>query len=158
MNPVAWPSALCALCIALILTALPLPAFLAIGRPALVPLVLTYLCLSTPSRFGILWGFGLGLVLDVTYATVLGQHALVLSLLSYTALKLRPTLLLFPAAQQMIALAPLWAAYQALLLWLDSLVGQSIDPSWRWIPALSTSLFWPLITASFALLDRPQHH
>lgn len=158
MASVGWIGALTALLAALILTALPLPQVLAIGRPALVPLILAYLCLSTPRRFGIFWGFSLGLVLDVTHSTALGQHALALSLLAYLLLKLRDTLQLFGAFQQMLVLAPLWAGYQGLLLWLDGHVGQSIEADWRWIPAASTALLWPLICAYFALVDRPQHH
>jgi rod shape-determining protein MreD len=154
----AWVSAILALLIALIFSTLPLPSGLAIVRPALVPMVMVYLCLSAPSRFGIVWAWCLGLVLDVSHATTLGQHALALSLLSYAALKLRPTILLFPAWQQGLFLAPLWLGYQALLLWLDGFVDQSIDPMWRWLPALSSSLLWPLVCAGFALLDRPQHH
>ena len=158
MSPVGWTGALAALVAALVLTTLPLPESLAIGRPAIVPLVLMYLCISTPRRFGMLWGFGLGLVLDVTHSTALGQHALALGLLCYLGLKLRDTVQLFPIWQQTVVLAPVWAAYQGLLLWLDGYVGQSIEPAWRWLPAASTALMWPLICGYFALIDRPQHH
>ncbi len=158
MNRVGWLSAITAILIALLFTTLPLPDTLAIARPALVPLVVVYLCLSTPTRFGIAWAWALGLVLDVTHSATLGQHALALGLLAYVALKLRGTIQLFPAWQQAFVLAPVWLAYQALLLWLDGFVGQSIDPLWRWLPAISTSVFWIPLSACFALLDRPQHH
>lgn len=158
MNSVGWPAALSALFLALVLTALPVPEVLAKGRPALVPLVMVYLCLSTPQRFGIFWAFALGLLLDVTYSTALGQHGLAMGVLAYVCLKLRGTIHLFPMFQQLLALIPIWAGYQGLLLWLDGVVGQSIDPSWRWIPALTTSLCWPLIAGYFALVEKPQHH
>lgn len=158
MNAVGWLTAALALFIALILTLLPLPESLAMARPAFVPLILAYLCLSTPQRFGLLWAAALGLTLDVAHATILGQHMLSLSLLMYGVVKLRGSIVLFPAWQQALVLAPLWFAYEGLLLWIDGLAGQSIEPSWRWLAATSTSLLWPLVTAIFALLERDPHH
>ncbi len=153
-----WLGSLAALSLALIVTALPLPDAMAIARPAVVPLVLVWLCIHVPSRFGIVWAWCLGLVLDVVHSTSLGQHAVALTLLSYLVIKLRGSLHLLPAWQQALVLIPGWAGYQGLLLWLDGFVGQSIDPLWRWLPVISTSLCWLPLSALFALADRPQHH
>lgn len=158
MTVTGWFGSLLALLLALIFTTLPLPESMAIARPAMVPLVLAWLCLHVPHRFGVVWAFGLGLVLDVSHSTSLGQHALSLCLLIYLVMKLRPTMLLLPAWQQAIVLVPVWLGYQGLLLWLDSFVGQSIDPLWRWLPVISTSLCWLPLCALFALGDRPQQH
>lgn len=153
-----WLFSSLALLLALMLTSMPLPDGMAIARPALVPLTLSYLCLHAPNRFGLGWAFLLGLLLDVSHSTTMGQHALCLCLLIYLVTKLRPTLQLMPAWQQAILLVPAWLAYQGLLLWLDGFVGQSIEPAWRWLPVLSTSLCWLPLCALFSLGDRPQHH
>ncbi len=158
MAAFGWTGSIVALLLALIFTMLPLPEGMAIARPAMVPLVMVWLNIHLPHRFGIFWAFLLGMVLDVSHSTTLGQHALALSLLIYLITKLRPTLLLLPAWQQAIVLAPAWLAYQGLLLWLDSFVGQSIDPLWRWLPVISTSLFWLPLCALFTLSERRQHH
>ena len=153
-----WTGSALALLLALIFTAMPLPEGMAIARPAMVPLVLSWLCLHAPHRFGIAWAFALGLVLDVTHSTTLGQHALALTLLIYLLSKFRPTLLLLPAWQQSILLIPLWLGYQALLLWLDSYVQQSIDPLWRWLPVISTSLCWLPLCAVLTAREQPRQH
>ncbi len=156
MAVTGWIGSCLALLLALIFTAMPLPESMAIARPAMVPLVLSWLCLNTPHRFGVGWAFALGLVLDVTHSTSLGQHALALTLLIYLISKLRPTLMLLPAWQQSILLIPLWLGYQGLLLWLDGYVQQSIDPLWRWLPVISTSLCWLPLCALLTASDRPQ--
>lgn len=158
MTNTGWLGSGIALLLALILTSLPLPDTLAIARPAMVPLALTYLVINSPSRFGLGWAFVLGLLLDISHSTALGQHALSLALLTYLVIKLRATLLLLPAWQQAAALAPAWLAYQGLLLWLDGFVGQSIEPAWRWLPVISTGLCWLPVCALFALVERPQRH
>ncbi|MGJ8668722.1 MAG: rod shape-determining protein MreD [Oceanococcus sp.] len=157
MAAAGWMRSGLALLLALIFTAMPLPEGMAIARPAMVPLVLCWLCLHVPERFGVVWAFALGLILDVAHSTSLGQHALALTLLIYLLSKLRPTLLLLPAWQQTLVLIPLWLGYQGLLLWLDGFVQQSIDPLWRWLPVISTSLCWLPLCAVLAASDRPQH-
>lgn len=152
MSAPGWWGAGIALLLAFVLSALPLPEVMAVARPALVPLVLVYLCLHAPHRFGIASAWLLGLLLDVSHASLLGQHALAMSLLAYGVLKLRDTLKLIPAWQQMFVLLPLWAGYQGLLLWLDGYAGQPIEAAWRWIPVASTTLSWLPLVALFALL------
>lgn len=158
MGRPSWMSAAIALVLALIFTSLPLPEILAIARPAAVPLVFAYLCIHGPYRYGIGLAFVLGLLLDVSHSTVLGQHALAMCLLAYAVLKLRDTLKLIPAWQQCLVLLPLWAGYQGLLLWLDGYAGQPIEAAWRWLPIFSTTLAWLPVAGSFGLLRREPRH
>lgn len=158
MNHIGWTAAITALLLSLLLTVIPLPETVAIGRPAFVPLVVVYLCLRDPARYGLGLAWVMGLLLDVAHSTLLGQHAIALTLATYLALKLRDTLKLFPAWQQTLLLLPIWAGYQGLLLWLDGFAQQPVEPLWRWVPVATTALGWLLLTASFALLVRRPHH
>ena len=59
------------LVVALMLTALPMPDWAAMWRPAWVALVLIYWCMAAPTYAGVLMGWMLGLFLDVLSGTLL---------------------------------------------------------------------------------------
>ena len=65
--------------VSLMLTALPMPEWASLWRPAWVALVLIYWCMALPARSGVLVGWSVGLLLDVMTGTLLGQHALALA-------------------------------------------------------------------------------
>ncbi len=130
---------------ALVLTIVPLPETLAIGRPAFVAAVTAFWVLHRPTRFGLLAAGMIGLCLDVITPSLLGQHALALGLLAYLVLTLRDTLQMFPSWQQAVVLLPVWAAYELCLFGIDLWAGHDIAPIWRWAPVLSTALLWPLL-------------
>ena len=73
--------------IALVLTLLPLPQWLAIVWPNVVLLTVLYWSTMAPAG-GVLIGFAAGLTIDVLGGTQLGQHAFAFSLVTYMAIKL----------------------------------------------------------------------
>ena len=73
--------------VSLMLTALPMPEWARIWRPAWVCLVLIYWCMALPARVGILVAACAGILLDVISGTLLGQHALALSVVAFIALQ-----------------------------------------------------------------------
>src|SRR5215212_2865842 len=80
--------------IALFLSVLPLPHWLEIVRPAFLVLAVLYFSISNP-RAG-----GIGLALDVFQGSVLGQHALALSLVAYVVVREHQIIRSKPALQQ----------------------------------------------------------
>jgi rod shape-determining protein MreD len=81
---------------------------------------------------------------------VLGQHAAGFVLLVYFMARLRGVFVLFPLWQSTAALAPAWATYCLLMSIIDDLTHHRADLWLRWLPALSTTLFWPLV---YTVLD-----
>ena len=69
---IVWFSLLCAG----ILSIIPLPEWLAICRPAWVPMVLIYWVLALPQRFRLSFAFVVGLLLDVLQGSLFGVHPL----------------------------------------------------------------------------------
>ena len=69
--------------VALMLTALKLPEWALIWRPAWVALVLIYWCMAVPHRIGVAIAFLLGVFLDVMSGALLGQHALALTVVAF---------------------------------------------------------------------------
>ncbi|MGH8528448.1 MAG: rod shape-determining protein MreD [Nevskiales bacterium] len=130
--------------LALLLTLLKLPDTLAVTRPALVLLVLAYWTQAAPSRFGMFIAWGMGLVLDVATAGVLGQHALAMVVSIYVLMRMRGVLRMAPMWQQCLLLLLVVVLYEFVLFWMDGVAGRSADPWYRWVPVLTTPLFWPL--------------
>ena len=69
--------------VALLLTLLPLPEWASELRPPWVALTLLYWILAAPERVGVFWGWAMGLLLDVSIGTILGQHALSLAVMAW---------------------------------------------------------------------------
>ncbi|MGH8142153.1 MAG: rod shape-determining protein MreD, partial [Steroidobacteraceae bacterium] len=73
--------------VALVLTLVPLPHWAAILRPAFLVLVVLYWSTMLPRAGGMTLGFGSGLALDAFQGSVLGEHALALSFVTYLAIR-----------------------------------------------------------------------
>lgn len=143
------------LILALILTAVELPAWGAVIRPMFVPLVVFFWVLRLPAYFGLISAWIMGLCVDVLSAGVLGQNALALGISAFLVLKLREILKAFPAWQQALVIMPLWALYAFILFWIDGTANRSADPLLRWAPVISTTLCWPLLVISLNRWLRP---
>jgi len=133
------------LLVALFLQLVALPDAVAAARPLWVPLMLVYWALAEPRVPALLMAFVLGIALDVLYNTVLGQHAMGFVLLVFFMARLRAVFILFPLWQSTIALIPAWGAYCLLMTMIDDISRHRADVWLRWLPALSTTLFWPLV-------------
>ena len=129
--------------VALMLTALPLPQWAEPWRPAWVTLVLIYWCLAVPQRVGVGVGWALGLLLDVMTGTLLGQHALSLSLVAFLALRLHLRVRVLPAWQQGISVFLLVVLDRALSLWVTGIQGMPTEAKAIWAPAATSTLLWP---------------
>lgn len=143
------------LLIAVILQLFELPYALALVRPMFVPLVLVYWAMTIPQPTGLTTAFLTGIVLDVLLGSVLGQHALGLTLIVFVTLMMRGWLTLFPVWQEAAALALVWLIYAVLMFWIDGATGHEADPWLRWTPIATTSLAWPL---AVGLLNRVRRH
>ncbi len=142
--PVIWIS----LVIALALTLIPLPEWARTLWPAWVTLAVVYWSLATPHSFGLIQAWLAGLLLDASTAGVLGQHALAMVLIAWTAQRFHLQIRPFPVWQQALVLLPLLAIYEFMLYWLSGLMGLA-GPVWAWPAALTGAAMWPL---SFTML------
>lgn len=141
------------LLVALFLQLVALPDAVAAARPLWVPLVLVYWALAEPRVPSLLAAFVIGTTLDVLYNTILGQHATGLVLLVYFMARLRGVYVLFPLWQSTVGLVPFWVAYCVLMAVIDDLAKHRADTWLRWLPALSSTLFWPMV---YTMLDGAQ--
>lgn len=136
---------------ALLLNMLPL------GRvpwmPDFLALVLVFWAVHQPLRVGIGLAFLFGLVMDVHQASLLGQHALSYTALSFFAAMIHRRLLWFTVPSQALQVLPIFAAAHALAL-IIRMLGGGIFPGWILLLApLAESLLWPVVSV---LLLAPQ--
>ena len=140
--------------VALTLTIIPLPDTARYLRPDWVGLVLIYWCLALPDRVGISTGWLTGLLIDLLTGTVLGQHALSLTVVSYLALKFHLRVRLFPVWQQAFIVLVLLVVHQLLALWISHIIGRPAAPWYFWAPSVIGMLLWPVVYAMLRALRR----
>lgn len=144
-NPVfIWGS----LIAALLLNMLPL------GRvpwmPDFLALVLVFWSVHQPLRVGIGLAFMFGLAMDVHQTSLLGQHALSYTALSFFAAMIQRRLLWFKVPTQAVQVLPLFAVAHGVELIIRMISG-GIFPGWIVLVApLAEALLWPV--ASVLLL------
>jgi rod shape-determining protein MreD len=133
---------------ALLLNMLP------IGRtpwmPDFLALTLVFWAVHQPLRVGVGAAFVFGLAMDVHQASLLGQHALAYTALSFFAITIHRRLLWFTVPSQAVQVFPLFAAAHAISL-VIRLVSGGIFPGWNIVLApLFEAILWPV--ASIVLL------
>jgi len=133
------------------LTVAPLPTWLEAWRPPWVALVLIYWCLMWPRHFGVGSAWLLGLLLDVLHGTLLGQHALALSVVAYLVLRFHLQMRIFPLWQLTMTVFALLAVNAFIVLWVDGLAGQGRLSLARWAPVVTGVILWAPV---MAIMDR----
>ena len=113
------------LIVALMLVMLPLPEWAQPFRPDWVTLVIIYWVMAVPERFGVIFAWILGLLLDVTQGAILGQHAIGLVLVIYIVQSQYLRIRVFSLVQQALVVFLLLLIKQLLVLWVNGLVGQA---------------------------------
>ena len=135
--------------IGLLLSVSPMPQFLEVFRPMWLALLLAFWTLNLPHKVGMTTAFVLGLAEDVLYGTLLGQNALVLTLITFLVLTLQQRLRMFPMWQQSLVILVIFGLAQLIQLWLSALTGNRLPTLALIWSAVISALLWPWI--SFAL-------
>lgn len=142
--------------IALLLMLVPLPRFLSVLRPSLVALVILYWSTLSPRSGGILVGFLAGLMLDLLQGSLLGQHALAMSLLAYLAVRLHLMTRAKPLFEQSL-LALIGLLLHELLIWaIDGWSGHPLNSWLRWVPCFTGAALWPVVVGVLGRLHAPR--
>ena len=133
------------LAIGLLLSLVPMPEFMQIGRPLWVALILSYWALLLPLRVGLFTAFCMGLAQDVLLGTLLGQNALILTLIVFLVHSLHQRLRMFPMWQQSMTLLVIFGVAQLVQLWLNALMGNRPPTLGFVLPAVVSALLWPWV-------------
>ncbi len=131
------------LAVALLLSVMPVPEQMEIGRPLWLALVLTFWAIYFPQNIGVLTAWCVGIAQDVLYGTLFGHHALALVIIVFLVLTLQQRLRVFPLWQQSFALLVIYGLAQLVLLWLSTLSGMRPEINYYAWPVLISCLLWP---------------
>ncbi len=131
--------------IALVLSMVQLPYTLTLARPNLPLLLLIYWVIIEPYRIGVTFAWLLGILLDVLYSTVFGQHAIAFCFVAFLAFMLHLRLRIFPMWQQMLVIFILVGMYQLMIKVIQGLVGDITDSFLYWLPSLTSAICWPIL-------------
>ena len=137
--------------IALMLAVAPLPNWAEMFRPAWVSLVVFYWVLALPERFNVGWAWLIGLLVDALTGSLLGTHAMTLTIIALIANRWHLKLRMHTQWQQGITLVFALTLNAILLFWIGGIEGHMTRPLDRFIPVIISALIWPWV---YALLRR----
>ena len=140
--------------IGLLLSVSPMPQFLEVFRPMWLAMLVSFWTLNLPNKVGMTTAFVLGLAEDVLYGTLLGQNALILTLITFLVLSLQQRLRMFPMWQQSLVILVIFGLAQLVQLWLSALTGNRQPTLALVLPALVSALLWPWISFGLRGLRR----
>lgn len=121
--------------------------------PDLLALTLVFWTIHQPRRVGIGAAFLFGILVDVHQGSMLGQHALSYTVLSFLAIAIHRRLLWFGVLSQALQVLPLFVAAHAIELVVRLLVGGKFPSLWILLAPAVESLLWPVVSV---LLLMPQ--
>lgn len=130
---------------AYVLAVTAVPKALEFIRPEWVALVVIYWVIAIPHRVGVIVAWFVGLFHDVLVGSVLGQHAMALSVVAYITFMLHMRIRVFPIWQQSLSVLLLVGVYLLVVLMVQRTVTISHWTLWYWLPALSSAVVWPWI-------------
>jgi rod shape-determining protein MreD len=131
--------------VAFALSLVPLPHWGAVLRPAFLVLVVLYWSTMLPRAGGLTLGFCAGLALDVVQGSVLGEHALALTFVTYLAIRLHLLVRAKPLFEQSLFVFAALMAYEFLLWVIDGWSGYPLSTPTRWVHTATSGLIWPLV-------------
>ena len=138
--------------ISIILTIVPTPDFLENFKPDWTLLLLIFLSINIPKEFNVGTAFILGILVDVSKGTLLGQHAFAYLLVIFLTSKLHLQLRNYPLLQLTAIICLILMIYQFILFWINGVSGISSSISSYMGPVISGTVLWPIISKLFGTL------
>ncbi len=133
------------LLIGLMLTMMPLPNAIAAFRPDWLALLVIFWAMQLPRTWSVGTAWIIGIVLDVSQGTLLGQHALALCVIAFITVRFHLLMRVFPLPQLTATVFPMLALYQFLLFWINGVAGVNAPAVTYWGPVISGAVLWPVV-------------
>ena len=133
------------LVVGLMLTIMPLSDSFETFRPDWLALLLIFWAMQLPRTWSVGSAWIVGIVLDVAYGTMLGQHALALCIIVFVTVRMHLLMRVFPLLQLTATVFALLALYQFILFWINGVSGVSSPAIAYWAPVLTGTALWPFL-------------
>jgi rod shape-determining protein MreD len=129
----------------LMLTITPLPDAIAAFRPDWLAMLVIFWAMQLPRTWSVGTAWIVGIVLDASQGTLLGQHALALCCVAFITVRFHLLMRVFPVPQLTASVFPILAIYQFLLFWINGVAGVEAPSVAYWGPVISGTLLWPVM-------------
>ena len=139
----SWFAIFITLLTALVLMVLPMPDWTIWLRPAWVLMVLIYWAMTTPYRVSVGVAWMTGLFVDLLNGTLLGEHALALTIVIYFVSRMHLRLRIYPLMQQGICVLFFVLLYQFILYCIQGFLGSLPQSQLYWLSSVTSMLLWP---------------
>ena len=133
------------LVVGLMLAIMPLPDSVKSLRPDWLALLMIFWAMQLPRTWSVGSAWIVGIVLDVSYGTLLGQHALALCVITFVTVRFHLLMRVFPLSQLTLTVFALLALYQFILFWVNGVVGISAPAITYWGPVVTGAIAWPFV-------------
>ena len=133
------------LVVGLMLTIMPLPGTVEAFRPDWLAILLIFWAIQLPRTWSVGSAWIVGIVLDVSQGTLLGQHALALCVIVFVTVRFHLLMRVFPLSQLTATVFALLALYQFILFWINGVAGVTSPSIAYWAPVITGSLLWPFL-------------
>ena len=110
------------LVVGLMLSIMPLPGVVEPFRPDWLALLLIFWAMQLPRSWSVGTAWIVGIVLDVAYGTLLGQHAVALCVIVFVTMRFHLLMRVFPLSQLTLTVFALIALYQFILFWINGTI------------------------------------
>jgi len=131
--------------VGLMLTIMPLPDSIDAFRPDWLALLVIFWTMQLPRTWSVGTAWVVGIVLDVSQGTLLGQHALALCFVAFITVRFHLLMRVFPVPQMTATVFPILATYQFLLFWINGVAGVDAPSITYWGPVISGTVVWPFV-------------
>jgi rod shape-determining protein MreD len=142
--------------LALFLSVVPVPSWFDAARPAFLVLTVLYWSIAVPRAGGLTLGWIAGLALDIFQGSVLAQHALALTLVTYIAVREHQKIRSKPVFQQSLIVMGLLFIYEFVVFAIDGWTGHVLFGPLRWLQILTGAILWPLAAALLGRSHAPR--
>jgi rod shape-determining protein MreD len=140
------------LVVALMFNMLPLGR--APWMPDLLAVTLVFWSVHQPLRIGVVVAFVFGLAVDVHQTSLLGQHALAYTILSFFAITIHRRLLWFTVPSQAVQVLPLFAVAHAIEIAIRLLAGGTYPGASVLLAPVLEAMLWPVVSVLLLLPQR----
>ena len=144
-NAIPRRTVIVTLIVGLLLTIMPLPESLDPFRPDWLALLVIFWAMQLPRTWSIGTAWIIGLILDVSQGTLLGQHSLAFCVIVFMTVRFHLLMRVFPLPQLTATVFGLLAVYQFLLFWTNGVAGTHAASTVYWGPVITGALIWPLL-------------
>lgn len=131
--------------VSFMLAIMPLPEWAEELRPDWVTLALIYWAMALPTTIGVIVAWCAGLLLDVAYGSLMGQHAAGMAFVIWFVHIQHQRLRVASLLQQAMVIFFLLLIKQTGTLWVDGMLGRAPNSWLYYMPTLTSALLWPWV-------------